>query len=167
MKKTGKFVTASLFASLIFIATLFFNIKLPNGYANLGDCFIIAAACLLGYKYGACSAAIGACLADIALGYVIYAPTTLVIKALMAAVCSLIFTHTKGKLRLITAALAAEFIMVVGYFAYESMLYGLGGASLSVIGNIIQGIVNVAAALVLTTFLQRYITPRFNSEDKK
>lgn len=167
MKKTGKFVTASLFAALIFIATMFFNIKLPNGYANLGDCFIITVACLLGAKYGACSAAIGSTLADITLGYVVYAPATFIVKALMAVMCSYVFNHTKGKLRVIAAGLTAEVIMVVGYFGYESLLYGVNGAVLSVFGNTLQGIINIAAALILTTLLNRYISPLTSTENKK
>ena len=84
MSKTQKIVASSLFAAITFISTMFFTIKLPNGYANLGDCFIIIAACLMGAKYGAAASAIGASLADIMLGYQSYAPATFVIKALMA-----------------------------------------------------------------------------------
>ena len=93
-------------------------------------------------------------LADVLLGYFSYAPGTLVIKGLMAAAAALIFRAAREKTGLIPASviggIAAECIMVLGYFAYESTLLGYGlAAAASIPGNAIQGV----AGLVLGTAL--------------
>lgn len=163
MKKTRLFVTTSLFAALILISTMFLNVKLPNGYANLGDCFIIVAAFLLGPKYGACAAAIGASLSDIFLGYALYAPATFVIKALMAFCCGLVFKKNRHSSGIVLASLLSELIMLIGYFLYEAVLYGFGGAFLSIPGNSIQGILNIIAAYALLIIFKKYLSNYVNT----
>lgn len=163
MKKTRLFVTASLFAALIFVATMFLNVKLPNGYANLGDAFIIAAAFLIGPKYGACAAAIGATLSDICLGYVMYAPATFVVKAVMAIISGSVAAKHKGRPAILLASLLSEVIMIAGYFIYESFLYGVSGAALSVAGNSVQGLVNIFVAYALTVVLRKYLSSYVNT----
>ena len=39
--------------------------------------------------------------------------------------------------------------MVLGYFLYEILLYGLSTASLSVVGNVFQGIVGLVTAPII------------------
>ena len=158
LRKTRQIVGAALFAALIFISTMFISIKLPNGYANLGDCFIIAAAFLLGPKYAAFSAAIGTSLADVCAGYALYAPATFVIKAIMAVCCGLILRKNRKSLGVLISSLVAEIIMVTGYFLYETVLYGVSGAVLSVLGNTMQGLLNIFAAYVLVLILRRYVS---------
>ena len=92
-----KLTVSAVFAALILVSTMFLSIKLPNGYANLGDGFVIVGALLLGKYYGACAAAIGTGLADLFEGYALYAPATIIIKALMALVAALIFEAFKDK----------------------------------------------------------------------
>lgn len=172
MQKTRTVVTSSLFAALIFISTLFFTVKLPNGYANLGDCFIIIAACFLGGKYGAAASGIGAALGDIVLGYQVYAPATLVIKAFMAVIAALIYNLIKRRsniFAIISASLCAEIVMVIGYFIFECFLYGFGGAFMSVLGNSVQGIVNLIAAVLIMAVMtkNKYVVTYFNKLGKK
>lgn len=157
-----KLTVSGVFAALIFVSTMFLSIKLPNGYANLGDGFVIVGALLLGKYYGALAAAIGAGLADIIPGYAVYAPATIVIKALMAIVAVLIFEAFKNKdkikikfLALVLASLVAEIIMVLGYFLYETLLYGAGTAALSVVGNTMQGLIGIIAAFILYNCLSK------------
>ena len=151
-----KLTASAVFAAIIFVATMFISIRLPNGYANLGDCFVIVGALVLGKYYGAAAAAIGSGLADIISGFVIYAPATIIIKALMAICVSLIvyfFNKNKNNkikaLGVVVSAIAAEIIMVLGYYLYEILLYGLSTASLSVVGNVFQGIVGLVTAPII------------------
>ena len=66
--KVYKIALAAVMAALIYVATMFFTIPLPgNGYANLGDCFVIIAGFVLGPVYGACAAGIGSALLALAL----------------------------------------------------------------------------------------------------
>jgi hypothetical protein len=52
-------------------------------------------------------------------------------------------------LRYVIAAAAGEAIMVAGYFAYETALYGIGGAAANIPYNLVQG----ASGIVLSSFI--------------
>ena len=68
-------------------------IKTPSplkGYVNLGDGIVLLSAWVLPLPYGIVAAGLGSALADLFSGYTVYAPATFVIKALMAAVPSLV-----------------------------------------------------------------------------
>ena len=157
MKKLDvkKLVIAALLASFACVATMI--IQIPNGiggYFNLGDCIVILCGWLLGPIYGALAAGVGTMLADIFASYVIYAPATFVIKALMAVVAFCV-AKDKGRIKAIFSGILAELLMVLGYFAYESFLYGIGTASLGVIPNLLQGAAGVICALILKEFIDR------------
>lgn len=155
-----KTVLTALMAALTAVATIIFQFPLPgNGYANLGDCFVILSAFLLGPLWGGLAAGIGAALSDLLLGFAIYAPATFVIKFLMAVAASLIikkaadYNKTKSAVLTFISALIAEVIMVADYFVYELCLYGISVAALDIIGNSVQGAVGIASSLILFTVL--------------
>jgi uncharacterized membrane protein len=157
-----KLVTAALFAALVCIATIIFVIPLPgSGFVNLGDCVVIAAGCLLGPLWGAAAAAIGAALADVFLGYAIYFPGTFVVKGLMAAVAFAVLRLSNGgkaspsAYAAVTASLAAELVMVCGYFVYEIFLLGSGAAAADLLGNCLQASVGMLSGAVLLSVLLR------------
>lgn len=159
--KIYKISLAAVFAALIYVATMFFTIPLPgNGYANLGDSFIIIAGFILGPLYGILAAGIGAGLADLTLGYVIYAPATFVIKAVMALAVyygfKMLNEHfIKNKyIAVVICAVVAEIIMVAGYFAFEVPLYGIEVALMDIPGNAVQGLVGVVVSSVVYNVLQ-------------
>lgn len=124
--KLQKVVLAALFAALTYVATNLIHIPTPgtNGYVNLGDCMVLLGAFLLGPVYGAAAGGIGSMLADLLLGYMSYAPFTLLIKGLMGLTAALLFRAAEKKtgttVAAVTAGLAAECLMVLGYFAVES-----------------------------------------------
>lgn len=155
---TKKLTTCAVFAAIICVVTTFVAVPAPAiGNVNLGDIFILCAAWLLG-PLGAAAAGIGACLADLFSGFAIYAPATLVIKALMALVCYYSFVYLEKAIknqvvsRLISAILA-EGVMVLGYFIYESFIYGVTAAVASIPFNLAQGsiclVVGTACCLLL------------------
>ena len=151
----------ALFATLCCISTLLITIPLPNGYFNLGDCFVLLSGWFLGPIYGVISAGVGSMLADLFSGFAIYAPATLVIKALMAlcafALRYLLFKAIKKRalnfIPCVLSALVSEAIMLLGYFLFESILYGFAGASLSLVGNALQGTCCLAIATILFSAL--------------
>ena len=154
--KLQKVVLAALFAALTYVATNLIHIPTPgtNGYVNLGDCMVLLGAFLLGPVYGAAAGGIGSMLADLLLGYMSYAPFTLLIKGLMGLTAALLFRAAEKKtgttVAAVTAGLAAECLMVLGYFAVESTALGYGLAALaSVPGNAIQGVVGLALGAAL------------------
>lgn len=160
--RTKKLVQTALFAALCTIMTMVIQVPSPmQGYVNLGDCAVLMSAWVLGPLYGGAAAGLGSMLADILSGYAHYAPGTLIIKVSMGIAAALIFQSLRKRsasilLAQTASALAAETIMVAGYFAYASLLLGRGlGAAASIPGNIVQGVFCMSAAIALYLILKR------------
>lgn len=153
--KTKKMVASAVFAALICVATMSISIPIPatGGYINLGDCLVILSAWLLGGAYGFAASAIGSMLADLFLGYSLYAPATFVIKGLMALCAYLVFKFLPKLPRIAVhflSALCAEIIMVAGYFIYECFILGFGlGAVPSIFSNMVQA----AGGIIISVFI--------------
>lgn len=151
-----KLVTAALMAALICVATM---IMLPypmalGGYVHLGDCFVLLAGYILGPLWGGIAAAVGSGITDFIVGAAQYVPATFIIKWGVAALASVLFrVLSRGRKHTLpfyaVAGLCGEVVMVVGYFAYEVVLYGAAGALSGAVGNLIQG----AFGAVLSTLL--------------
>lgn len=157
--KIFKAVLAAVFCALVFTMT-FISIPAPSvGNINLGDCMVILSACLIGGWYGVFAGAVGSALCDLANGYAIYAPGTLIIKALMVIVIlmarKLVFKNQKP-LSLVVSGVCAEVVMIIGYFIYESLILGYGmGALMNIPFNAIQGVINLIVAVVLFVTLKK------------
>ena len=161
-KKIRKLVLAALLAALVCVATMVVQIPSPmQGYVNLGDCFVLLSGWLLGPWYGAAAAGIGSMLVDLLGVYAHYAPGTLIIKGVDALAAALIFRALgRGKTAMLVSGIVGETIMVLGYFAYASMILGKGlAAAASIPGNIVQGIAGIAIGLVLAVLLQKAKAP--------
>lgn len=139
---TKKMCIMGLLIALTCIATICIHIPIPstNGYINLGDSIILISAVLLGNPYGIIAGGIGSALADILLGYTNYAPVTLVVKGVEGLLVAIIATQGGNffSLRKIAGAILGVLWMVLGYFVFETLMYGLGAAFSSVISNLIQ-----------------------------
>lgn len=159
-ENTKKLVTAALMAALTCVATMFIMIPSPyKGYINLGDCFVLTAGWVLSPLYGALAAGIGSGLADMFAGYVIYAPATFVIKALMALCACFGFqilhkTFNTLFSRVISGVLA-EVVMVLGYFIFESFLYGPVASAVNIPANCIQGVAGICIGIGLIKILKK------------
>ncbi len=152
--RTKNLVMSAVFAALICVST--FVIKIPSpiqGYINLGDCFVLLAAWMLTRKLSALSSAVGSALADLLAGYAIFAPATFVIKGLMALTAYHCFKavkkNAKTSVAAIVSGIAAECVMMLGYFIYESFLYGVKAAAAGIPFNAIQGAVCIVPACIL------------------
>jgi len=159
--KLYKLVLAALFAALTTIMTMVIRIPSPmGGYVNLGDCAVLLSAWVLGPLYGGAAAGIGSMLADL-LGYPSYALGTLIIKTLMAVAAALVFRTLKKDSTLPLAAMAvggvaAEAIMVGGYFVFEALFMGYGMACAANIPfNVIQGVFGLVSAAAVYAILNR------------
>lgn len=159
-KKIQKLAISALLTSIVCVATFVVKIPSPatNGYFNLGDCFVLLSGFVLGPVYGALAAGLGSALADILSGYMQYAPATFVIKTLMA-VAAYFFAKALAKKPLIgkiLSGIAAETIMVLGYFGYEAIILGYGiAAAGSIFSNVMQGIVGIIAGIAVTTAIEK------------
>lgn len=171
--KTNLFalVFSGLMAALICVATSVLVVPLiTGGYANLGDCFVALSGVMLGPVFGALASGIGSCLADIFLGYTLYAPFTFVIKAIMAIIVYYISNLGKKQnfkmqlLFMILATFVAECFMVGGYFALEVFYYDFAGALANVFGNAIQGVFGCVSASFVYVVVEK--TNLFNFTNK-
>ena len=159
LKKLQKLIITALLIAIVCLATIVVKIPSPatNGYFNLGDCFVLLSGWLMGPVYGALAAGLGSALADVLSGYVQYAPATFVIKAIMAIAACLVYRAIRKKsfVAKLVGGFTAEAVMVIGYFAYEAVIlqYGLAAAG-SVVSNIMQGIVGIAAGIITATAIE-------------
>ena len=156
-KQIRTLVRAALFAALTCVMTLVIQIPAPTGHVNLGDVGVLLSAWVLGPLWGGAAAGVGSALADL-LSWPTYAPATLVIKFAMAAAAALIFRAAKKRghkyIGMTLGAVAAEAVMVGGYFFFESNILDVGAAAVASIPfNLVQGtvgaVVGVAAAMLL------------------
>lgn len=146
---------SGVFAALILVATAVTAFTTPIGYYNMGDGVILTCAYLFG-PLAVFPAAIGSALSDLILGYSIYIPATFVIKGLMGFLAGWIMRRDEVKIPVrIGAFVLAEVLMVMGYFAYESLpfMYGPAAASAQLLANTIQGSVGIVVALLFSGLL--------------
>jgi uncharacterized membrane protein len=142
-------------AALILVATLFLGVPISTGYIHMGDGVILLASYLLG-PFAFFPAAIGSALADLLKGYTVYIPATFVIKGLMGLVAGFIMKKENiSFVRKLIAFFVAEIIMITGYFTFETLLYGLNAAYLSVLWNLVQGAVGIFIAMILCILLEK------------
>lgn len=153
--KLKRLCLAAVLAALCCAAT-FVHIPYPMGYLNLGDCIVLLCGVLLPPGWAMVAAGLGSALADVFLGYFLYAPATFLIKALMALVVSLFCRRSSKVLLSLFSGFLAEAWMVLGYFLYETVLYGAAPAGQSALTvNLPQAAVNLVAAAVLWTLLKK------------
>lgn len=158
--KTKKIVNSALLATLICIATMIIKVPSPlKGYVNLGDCVVLIAGWLLPPFYGFLAAGIGSALADVFLGYAVYAPATFVIKGLMALVAYFVFKFLRNKTgnltARITSGILSEVVMVVGYLLFESILYGFMPSLVNVPANAVQGVFGIVIGTILIKIFEK------------
>ncbi len=123
-EKRLKHITLSgVLTALVFVVTAYLHIPTANGYIHVGDGFIYLAACLLPLPYAIAVGSGGALLADVLTGYAVWAPGSVVIKALSA----MLFFGRRRRvicLRHCLALIPSALVTAGGYYLYEALLYG-------------------------------------------
>lgn len=166
---------AGVLAALCTVATIVIQIPSPlGGYIHLGDAAVLLSGFLLGPVWGAAAAGIGSMAADLITGYMLYAPGTLVIKALVAFSASLVGRallrkHRTSKLPFLVAALLGEAVMVIGYFFYSALLMGEGFAAVQgITSNLVQAGAGIIISYLLMVAISRtsFFKDRFLSSSK-
>jgi len=154
---------SGLFIAMVFIATMFINIRLPisinGGLIHLGNVVLFTVAIAFGKKYGAIAGAFGMGLFDILSGWVAWAPFTFVIRGVMGFLIGSI-ANSKGRdgksfLFNILAIFIGSIWMVGGYYLTEVILYGNWITPVtSIPGNIAQLVIGLIA-LILVPAIKR------------
>lgn len=166
---TKDMVETALMAAIIFVATFAMQIKTGNGYIHPGDAMVFVATIILSRKKSVLAAAIGMGLADLLSGYAVWAPFTLVIKAVMAYIAARIahrkYNNGTNIANNVFAFIVAGVWMVAAYFGagiivdiilssgqmsiYAALLDSVKG----VIGNVIQAGFGVIVGTILSQIL--------------
>lgn len=157
--KTKKIVMSALLAALVCVATMIIRVPSPlSGYLNLGDGIVLLCGWLLSPIYGLLAAGIGSGLADILSGFVAYAPATFVIKGGMALIAYWIAKglRTRPFTAKLVGGIVAEVVMVSGYLAFESFLYGFIPSLINVPANALQGLVGLIVGLLLVRVFEKH-----------
>lgn len=158
MRKIQTLAYGGMMAALVFVATFF--IKLPvsitQGYIHLGDGFILLGAALLGSP-AILAGAVGSMLADLLGGYTVYILPTFLIKGAVAAVAVWGLRSRHSFAVKLLSMIAAEAVMVAGYFVVEWLVlgYGLAAALGAVLPNVVQGVSGVIIGAVLLPLMER------------
>lgn len=152
----------AVFAALCCVSTMLITIPLPaSGYFNTGDIFVLLSGWFLGPLFGSVAAAAGSALADVFSGFAIYAPATFFIKGIDALIAYLVWSFFKKMIKKQSldflpralSALLGETFMALGYFLFESVLYGFAGAIPNVLGNCLQGVCCLILGVILCSAL--------------
>ena len=152
LNQTKQLVYTALGIALVFVCTVFVNVRLPiaanGGLVHLGNVPLFILAILYGRKFGALAGGIGMALFDVVGGWFLWAPFTLVIVGLMGYTVGGICEKRHTLTAYVLALSAACLIKVVGYYGAEGIIYGNWIAPMSSIpGNLVQ--IGVAAIVVL------------------
>lgn len=164
--KTRSLVQSSILIALVFVSTLFLNIKLPiaanGGLVHLGSAMLFIAAILFGPKKGAIAGAFGMGLFDLVAGWTLWAPFTFVTRGIQGFIVGYIAHSAAIKLRPtfknIVAILLSIPFMLAGYYICEAILFKswiIPFASMP--GDLVQSFVGLAIAIPLCTALQKFI----------
>lgn len=129
---------AAIFAALVCAFTASFQLYIPatRGYFNVGEVMVYTAALVGGPYIGAFAGGVGSMLADVATGFVHYAPATLVIKGVEGFVVGWLSRlrpfKTPGAWRSLSISMAVAVGLALTYIA--PLYAGRADVTLSLIG---------------------------------
>lgn len=155
--KTKRLALAGQLAGVTLLLTLI-SIPLPSGYGyvNLGDGGVYLCAILLPGGLGVLAAGLGAALADLILGWAMYAPVTLVVKGLTALLVGLALRKAK-KGNLILSLLCC-LTVPLGYFLYEAILLTAPVAAVNILPNALQAAIGAGLGTFAGKHLKKLLT---------
>lgn len=144
-----------LFTSLVIVATA---IRVPaptfNLYFNLGEAMVYLTALLFGPASGGIVGGLGSGLADILLGYPVWAPISFVVKGLEGLVVGAVAQKHDGKGD-VRAVLYGAPVMLFGYALAAGLLYGLAAVPVELGGDLIQVTMGGLTAVFLARALRK------------
>ncbi len=150
-QRTERLAHGALLCGLVTGATLIsFPVPGFRLYCNLGEGVLYSIALLEGRKMGALCGALGAAMADLLLGYTLWAPFTFLIKGAEGYVTGAL--ASQGSARAVGCGAA---VMILGYVALAGCLYGPAAAPVELVTDLVQCGIGAAAALYLEPILKK------------
>ncbi|NHI84028.1 MAG: ECF transporter S component [Candidatus Thorarchaeota archaeon] len=158
----------AVLTALTTVATIIIAIPFPTstGYLNFGDVLVMLSGLLLGPIGGFLAGGIGSAMGDVALGYIHFAPITLVVKGCEGLIVGLLSIRVRTSKTLtlydVAGLILSSLIMLLGYFVAEVFLFGYAAALAELLTlNWIQVTVgSIITALIGPTtrgFLQQFL----------
>ena len=142
-------------------------LRIPSPYGGIihfGDSVIFIVAVFFGPFAGAFVGGVGHAVANLIFGPQIFAPWTLVIKALMGfTVGAIAYKKEVKSLRLWIALILAWIILLVGYFIATIVLFNLGDLATSpvplvfALSNATQWVASIIAFLMLLPIIKKIL----------
>ena len=156
--------TTALFTALITVGTAVLQIPAGNGYVHFGDSIIYLASCFLPAPCAVFAASVGAVIADISTGFAVYAPATVIIKALNTLPFVLMRIYLKRKKKddkilnwqICLMLVPATLVTIFGYLVAEYIMFGYEFAVTSAVtSGWVQPVGSLAVFLILAAALDR------------
>lgn len=156
-RDTKTITKLSILTAITVLMTTIISIPIVggNGYVNLGDMVIFVSAMLLGGGPAFIVGGLGSFLADMILGYGIYAPASFIIKGLEGFIAGSLLKKGLGKKHPLFATIVGGIWMAFGYYIFETILYGAKGAIVSLPANLIQGGLGAGVSILVFKALER------------
>lgn len=161
---TFDLILTAMLVALVFVATLFLNIKLPiaanGGLVHLGTAMLFITSILFGPKKGAITGAVGMGLFDLISGWTLWAPFTFLTRGLQGYLVGKIAWSNGRNGKSTTFNLLATIVsvpfMLGGYYICERVLFGnwiIPAASIP--GNLVQNVVGICVAIPVCILLKK------------
>lgn len=163
-QKTQNLIITSLLVALVFVSTVFMNIRLPiasnGGLVHMGTAMLFIASILYGPKKGALAGAIGMGLFDMVGGWLLWAPITIVARGLQGYIVGRIAwlngRNGSSFALNITATIVSIPFMIGVYYIGEVILYGNWIAPLaSIPGDLVQNVLGIMIAIPICAALKK------------
>lgn len=145
-------MTAAVTATTMLISVPF---PLTRGYFNFGDALVMLAGLLFGARLGGFAGGVGSAMADALSGYGYYAPLTLLIKGTEGFLTGFIGNNRRLPFK-VAGVIVGAAAMLVGYFAVETLLYGMPAALAELLTiNSVQVSSGAIVSVLLTQIILR------------
>ena len=156
---TTQLALTPIFTALVTVATMVFTISVPatSGYFNVGETVIYITAILFGPYVGAIAGGVGAAISDLILAPV-FAPATLIIKALEGAIVGFLSRRMLRVSRVLYFGVAFIFLTIlVSLSLFSSTIFGATffsgpwffGSQLSIYNSVLNSLLFVGYLLIL------------------
>lgn len=162
--KTFDLILTAMLIALVFVATLFLNIRLPiaanGGLVHLGTAMLFIASIVFGPKKGALAGAFGMALFDLVSGWTLWAPFTFIARGLQGYVVGKIawsFNRRGNHIGFNSLAMLASVpVMLAGYYVCEAVLFKSWFIPFaSIPGNLVQNAVGFIIAIPVCIALKK------------
>lgn len=158
--KVLKLTLTAMFIAMIYLFTRFVQIPAPvgPGFLHFGDALIYLCAGIIGGPWAVVAGALGEGLVDLTVGgAVVYAPATIIVKALIALIVAL---ASKDSNKILTwktavATIPAGLITVAGYAVADWIIIGEASIITNLPTNICQAVGSAIVFIILAAALDK------------